>query len=242
MALTPATAGIHTEWVGGRLPERLFDRLPEILDRASMFGWGTGRGGDRRTARRVPTGRVGQGAGFCFTGRIWRAATIERRQQRVNEQIRAASVRAIDADGTQLGIINTSDALAKAHDANLDLVEVAPLENPPVCRIMDYGKFKYQQRKRQNKSHAHQSRNKEIRLRPKIGKHDFDFKVNRARGFLRDKNKVVFSVVFRGRENAHVNEGFKLVENVIQELDDVGKVEQNPGMQGRRLVLIMAPK
>lgn len=114
--------------------------------------------------------------------------------------------------------------------------------DPPVCRIMDYGKFKYQQKKRQHRSHAHHSRNKEIRLRPKIGKHDFDFKINRAREFLVQKDKVIFSVVFRGRENAHVDEGFKLVNNVVESLEDVAKVEQNPALHGRRIVLILAPK
>lgn len=173
---------------------------------------------------------------------VWRVPAIERRQQRINDQIRATPVRAIDQDGTQLGVISTADALAKARIANLDLVEVAPLEDPPVCRIMDYGKFKYQQKKRQHKTLTHQSKNKEIRLRPKIGEHDLEFKVNRAREFLKAKDKVVFSVVFRGRENAHVQEGFKLVSRVISDLEDVAKVEQNAGMQGRRIVLILAPK
>ncbi|MFV2067494.1 MAG: translation initiation factor IF-3 [Pirellulales bacterium] len=167
---------------------------------------------------------------------------MERRQQRINEQIRAAKVRAIAADGEQLGVIDTSDAMLKAKEANLDLVEVASQEDPPVCRIMDYGKFKYQQKKRQHKGHTHHSKNKEIRLRPKIGQHDFDFKVNRARGFLEQKDKVIFSVVFRGRENAHVEEGFKLVKNVVEQLDDIAKVEQNASMQGRRIVLILAPR
>ncbi len=138
--------------------------------------------------------------------------------------------------------MSTADALARARDARLDLVEVAPMGDPPVCRIMDYGKFKYQQKKRQHRSHAHHSRNKEIRLRPKIGKHDFDFKINRAREFLVQKDKVIFSVVFRGRENAHVDEGFKLVNNVVESLEDVAKVEQNPALHGRRIVLILAPK
>jgi len=141
-----------------------------------------------------------------------------------------------------LGIISTADALTRAREVNLDLVEVAPLEDPPVCRIMDHGKFKYQQRKRQNKGHVHHSKNKELRLRPKIGKHDFDFKINRARDFLKQKDKVIFSVVFRGRENAHVQEGFRLVENVVRELEDVAKVEQNASLHGRRIVLILAPK
>ena len=173
---------------------------------------------------------------------MWRVTAIERRQQRINDQIRATPVRAIDQDGTQLGVISTADALVKARNANLDLVEVAPLEDPPVCRIMDHGKFKYQQKKRQHKTQTHHSKNKEIRLRPKIGAHDLEFKVNRAREFLKQKDKVVFSVVFRGRENAHVQEGFKLVSRVISDLEDVAKVEQNAGMQGLRIVLILAPK
>jgi translation initiation factor IF-3 len=148
----------------------------------------------------------------------------------------------ISAEGEQLGILSTDDAIGRARESDLDLVEVAPQENPPVCRIMDYGKFKYQQKKRQHKTHTHQSKNKEIRLRPKIGEHDLDFKVNRARTFLKQKDKVVFSVVFRGRENAHVQEGFKLVEGVISNLQDVAKVEQMPSLQGRRIVLILAPK
>ena len=166
----------------------------------------------------------------------------ERHQQRINSQIRVTPIRVIGEDGVQLGIIDTADAMTKAMEAKLDLVEVAPGEAPPVCRIMDYGKFKYQQKKRQHKTHVHHSKNKEIRLRPKIGDHDFHFKLNRAREFLRQKDKVIFSVVFRGRENAHVQEGFKLVERVIVELGDVSKVEQNAMMQGRRVVIILAPK
>ena len=129
-----------------------------------------------------------------------------------------------------------------AREIGLDLVEVAPSETPPVCRIMDYGKYKYQQKKRQHKSHSHHGKNKEIRLRPKIGKHDFDFKVNKARDFLAHKDKVIFSVVFRGRENAHVEEGFKLIRNVVTELEDTAKVEQAAAMHGRRIVVILAPK
>jgi translation initiation factor IF-3 len=124
----------------------------------------------------------------------------------------------------------------------MDLVEVAPTEKPPVCRIMDFGKFKYQQKKRQHKGHTHHSRNKELRLRPKIGDHDLMTKVNRAKEFLEQKDKVIFSVIFRGRENAHIQEGYKLVDRLIKELDSVAKLEQNPSMQGRRIVVIFAPR
>ena len=163
-------------------------------------------------------------------------------QQRINEAIRITPIRVIDEKGEQLGVIPTEEALDKARAAGLDLVEVAPTERPPVCRIMDYGKFKYQQKKRHHKGHVHQSQNKEMRLRPKIGEHDLMTKVNRAKQFLEKKDKVVFSVIFRGRENAHVEEGFKLIERVTKELEEVAKLEQEPGMQGRRIVVTYAPK
>ncbi|MEM9351375.1 MAG: translation initiation factor IF-3 [Planctomycetota bacterium] len=167
---------------------------------------------------------------------------MERKQQRINDQIRVTPLRVVSNDGEQLGVLDKDDALERAREAGLDLVEVAPNENPPVCRIMDFGKFKYQQKKRQHKGHTHQSKNKEIRLRPKIGEHDFETKKNRARKFLQERDKVVCSVIFRGRENAHVDEGFKLVERLIAELEDISKVEQAPAMAGRRIVLILAPK
>jgi translation initiation factor IF-3 len=148
----------------------------------------------------------------------------------------------IGHEGEVLGVLETIDALQRAKEVGLDLVEVAPQEKPPVCRIMDYGKFKYQQKKRQHKGHTHHSKNKELRVRPKIGDHDLMTKVNRAKEFLADKDKVIFSVIFRGRENAHVDEGFKLVQRLTKELEDVAKLEQNPQMQGRRIVVIFAPK
>lgn len=148
----------------------------------------------------------------------------------------------IGAEGDQLGVITRDQALDLAREAGLDLVEVAPNEKPPVCRIMDFGKFKYQQKKRQHKGHTHHSKNKEIRLRPKIGDHDFLTKANHARKFLEERDKVVCSVIFRGRENAHVDEGFKLVEKLTANLADIAKVEQPAAMHGRRIVVIYAPK
>jgi translation initiation factor IF-3 len=167
---------------------------------------------------------------------------IDRKAQRINEQIRISPVRVIGQDGAVLGVIDTSEALQRAREVGMDLVEVAPQEKPPVCRIMDYGKFKYQQKKRQHKGHTHHSRNKELRLRPKIGDHDLMTKVNRAKEFLEQKDKVIFSIIFRGRENAHVDEGFKLVERLIKGLETDAKLEQPPQMQGRRIVVIFAPK
>jgi translation initiation factor IF-3 len=107
---------------------------------------------------------------------------------------------------------------------------------------MDFGKFKYQQKKRQHKGHTHHSKNKELRLRPKIGEHDLETKLNRAKEFLAEKDKVIFSVIFRGRENAHVDEGYKLVDRIVKDLEPIAKLEQNPQMHGRRIVVIFAPK
>ena len=107
---------------------------------------------------------------------------------------------------------------------------------------MDYGKFKYQQKKRQNKSHTHQSKIKEIRVRPKTGEHDIEVKVSRAREFLTHKDKVIVSVVFRGRELAHIEEGQRVIKQVLQSLEDIGKVESAPSQQGRRITCILAPK
>lgn len=129
-----------------------------------------------------------------------------------------------------------------AREANLDLVEVAPNERPPVCRIMDYGKYKYQRSKKQNKKHVHQTKLKEIRLRPKTGQHDIDFKVKRAIDFLKHKDKVQISVLFRGRELAHEEEGRKVAEEVIEALEEYGKVETPVTRQGRRITAVVAPK
>ncbi len=164
------------------------------------------------------------------------------RNHRVNEQIRISPVRVINADGALLGILNTDEALTRAREADLDLVEVAPNERPPVCRIMDFGKFKYQQKKKKDKGHTHQSKIKEIRVRPKTGEHDLDFKLTQAKGFLEHKDKVVVSVIFRGREIAHVEEGRKVIDHILRELQEFGKVEAPPSHQGKRIVATVAPK
>lgn len=163
-------------------------------------------------------------------------------QQRINEQIRVSPVRVISADGAQLGVMSIDEALSRARADGLDLVEVAPTERPPVCRIMDFGKFKYQQKKRHHKGTVHHTKIKEIRLRPKIGDHDVAFKVKQARGFLELKDKVRVSVVFKGRELAHVEEGFKVVQGVIKQLEDVSKVEAAPSQMGKRIEATLAPK
>lgn len=163
-------------------------------------------------------------------------------KQRINEQIRITPIRVIGADGAQLGILPTDEALRQARALDLDLVEVAPAERPPVCRIMDYGKFKYQQKKRQHKGHAHQVKIKEIRVRPKTGDNDIQVKVNKAREFLAEKDKVIVTVVFRGRELAHIDEGRKVIDDVLAQLADVSKVESPPVHHGRRMICTIAPK
>jgi translation initiation factor IF-3 len=148
----------------------------------------------------------------------------------------------ISGDGVQLGILSIEEALAAARQAELDLVEVAPTEVPPVCRIMDYGKFKYQQKKRQHRGHAHQVKIKEIRVRPKTGEHDIQVKVNRAREFLIHKDKVLLSVMFRGRELAHIEEGRRVIDEVLQQLQEISRIESPPTQQGRRIVCTLAPR
>jgi translation initiation factor IF-3 len=169
-------------------------------------------------------------------------AEVIEKQHRINEQIRITPVRVIGADGAVYGIIPTDEALSRAREAGLDLVEVAPNEKPPVCRIMDFGKFKYQQKKKQHRTHVHQTKIKEIRLRPKTGDHDIEFKVNQAKGFLQHKDKVVVSVVFRGRELAHIEEGQRVIRMIIEQLDPVSKVESPPQQMGRRLVCTLTPR
>ncbi len=172
----------------------------------------------------------------------WRGTATEPNKQRINEQIRVTAVRVIGADGSQLGIIPTEEALLQARKAGLDLVEVAPNESPPVCRIMDYGKFKYQQKKRQGKGQSHQTKVKEVRVRPKTGEHDINVKINRARDFLLHKDKVLLTVVFRGREMAHVEEGQRVIAAVLEQLEDCAKIESPPTQQGRRILCTLGPK
>jgi len=160
---------------------------------------------------------------------------------RINGQIRISPIRVVSEEGEQLGIIPTESALDRARDAGLDLVEVAPNERPPVCRIMDYGKFKYEKNKKQQSSHA-KTKTKEIRLRPKTGDEDVRTKIRQAEKFLEHKDKVQVSVLFRGREMAHIEEGRKVMEMVVEMLSEVGKVETQPQQHGRRMICMIAPK
>jgi len=161
---------------------------------------------------------------------------------RVNEQIRLSPVRVVAADGAMLGIMPTGKAMEAAREAGMDLVEVAPNERPPVCKIMDFGKFKYQQKKKSGKTVTHQVKTKEIRIRPKTGDHDIEVKLKRAREFLGEHDKVLLNVLFRGREMAHIDQGRMVLMEMITKLEDVAKVEKPPSMEGRRMTAILAPK
>jgi len=163
-------------------------------------------------------------------------------KQRVNEQIRISPIRLIGAAGEQLGVVPTSQALEMAREANLDLVEVAAQERPPVCKILDYGKFRYQQSHKKTKAKTHQQKLKEIRVRPKTGDHDIDTKINQARRFLEHKDKVQLNVLFRGRELQHIEEGQRIILYMMEKLVDIAKVEQAPRMEGKRMVCMLAPK
>ncbi len=158
--------------------------------------------------------------------------------------IRASEIRLIGADGEQVGIMPLAEALSRAAEAHLDLVEVAPQANPPVCRIMDYGKFKYLQSKKTQEARKKQTviQVKEVKFRPKIEDHDVGFKVKNIRRFLAQKDKIKVSLIFRGREIAHPQIGIDLLKRVAAELEDIGTVEQAPKIEGRNLTMIIAPK
>jgi len=168
--------------------------------------------------------------------------TENRDPTRINTNIRISPIRVVSEKGEQLGIIPTEDALERARDAGLDLVEVAPNERPPVCRIMDYGKYKYDKNKKKNTGGAHHTKTKEIRLRPKTGKEDIRTKIRQAEKFLKHKDKVQVSVLFRGREMAHIEEGRKVMEMVIEELSEFGKIDTEPQQHGRRIICMISPK
>jgi translation initiation factor IF-3 len=162
----------------------------------------------------------------------------------VNRQIRISPVRVIGVDGEQMGILPVEEALNAAEEQGLDLVEVAPNSRPPVVRIMDYGKYKYEQARkaRQAKKKQHQVQIKEVKFRPGIEEHDLEFKLRHARQFLEEGNKVKATMMFRGRQMAHPELGLEVLHQVADALEDVGKVEAEPSMEGRNMTMIIAPK
>jgi len=162
----------------------------------------------------------------------------------INTNIRAKEVRVIDPDGNQVGIIPTYKALATAGDFGLDLVEISPNANPPVCKIMDYGRYKYEQTKKKQEAKKKQStfQVKEIKIRPKTGEHDLEIKINHIKKFIGKKDKVKVTVVFRGREIALSELGRNLLKKIAEDIDDIALVEQYPKFEGRTMMMILSPK
>ncbi|MBN1787492.1 MAG: translation initiation factor IF-3 [Sedimentisphaerales bacterium] len=169
---------------------------------------------------------------------------IARLKLKTNEQIRVSPVRLIDAENNQVGIVNIEEAMEMARQAELDLVEIAPEGQPPVCRIMDFGKYLYElkRKEKQNIKKQHAVALKEIRLRPKIDPHDCETKVNHARKFFEKGHKVQFTMMFRGREMLHVELGQEVMDNIVIQLEDIAKVDKPSVMQGKRMTMFMAPK
>jgi translation initiation factor IF-3 len=167
----------------------------------------------------------------------------ERDQTRVNERIRVPEVRVIDDAGAQIGVMKTPDALAFAQERDLDLVEVAPEARPPVCRVLDYSKYKYEQAQKlkQARKHQQQITVREIKFRPKIAQHDYDTKKHHVERFLRHKDKVKVTIMFRGREVTHPERGTMILDRLAEELSELGVVEQRPMQEGRNMTMMMAP-
>ena len=162
---------------------------------------------------------------------------------RINHRIRAREVRVIDDAGIQLGIMGVRDALRAAEERDLDLVEVAPNAKPPVCRLMDYGKYLYEKQKRERESRKAQKQIeiKEVRLRPKTGEHDIQVVLNKTRKFLKDGAKVRVRIRFRGREIVHRDVALDLMKRVTEELAEEAVIESRPGFEGRSMVMLLAP-
>jgi len=163
---------------------------------------------------------------------------------RINERIRAREIRVINEEGGQLGIMPPYEALRIARNQGLDLVEVAPTANPPVCRIINYGKYLYQLSKRQHEARKHQKsiELKEVKMRPRTSPHDFETKRNKVIEFLREGAKVKVTIMFRGREMAHRDLGFKMMERLAEEVSEVGMIETRPKIEGPNLSTIIAAK
>jgi len=170
--------------------------------------------------------------------------TPSREGPRVNRDIAVAQVRLIDEQGENVGIVATDEAIERAEDAGMDLVEISPGADPPVCKILDYGRFKYQDQKKKNEARKKQKTIdiKEIKMRPNIDTHDYDVKMRSINRFIADGDKVKVTMRFRGREMVHQELGLKVLDRVRDELDEVAKVEQFPKMEGRQMIMVVAPK
>jgi len=167
----------------------------------------------------------------------------DRDTTRINERIRVPKVRLIGADGEQLGIVETPEALKRAQEADLDLVEVAPNSKPPVTRLLDYSKYKYEQEQKQKAARKHQTQVnvREIKLRPKIADHDYETKKGHVERFLNQRNKVKITIMFRGREQAHPERGRDLLARLVEDLDGLATIESEPLQEGRNMSMMLAP-
>ncbi len=167
----------------------------------------------------------------------------ERDSTRINERIRVPEVRLIDEDGEQVGIVPTPDALERAREKDLDLVEVSPTSKPPVCRILDYSKYKYEQEQKAKAARKHQQQTnvREIKLRPKIAQHDYETKRGHVERFLKNQDKVKVTIMFRGREQSHPERGRMLLDRLLQDVSEIGVMEQPPLQEGRNMTMLLAP-
>jgi translation initiation factor IF-3 len=163
---------------------------------------------------------------------------------RINDEIRVPQVRLIDDRGEMLGVMSAREALIRAYDVGLDLVEISPNAVPPVCKILDYGKYKYEQQKKANEARKKQKvvEIKEIKVRPNIDDHDYDVKMKQMRNFIGEGDKVKVTLRFRGREMAHQELGVKVLERIRNDLTELVKVEQMPKLENRQMVMVVAPK
>jgi translation initiation factor IF-3 len=159
-------------------------------------------------------------------------------------RIRVSEVRVIDQNGEQLGVLPTGEALRRAREAGLDLVEISPNASPPVCKILDYGKFKYTQKKRAHEAKRKQVvvKLKEVKMRPSTDEHDFQFKLRHIKRFLAEGDKAKVTVVFKGREVAYIDRGRAVMKRIIEEVKNEGKVEHPPSMEGRAMIMVLAPQ
>ncbi|GBR01600.1 translation initiation factor IF-3 [Asaia lannensis] len=171
-------------------------------------------------------------------------AAPTREGPRVNEEIRVPQVRLIDADGEMAGVMTTRDALARAYSVGLDLLEISPTAEPPVVKILDYGKFKYEQQKKKNEARKKQKviEIKEVKVRPSTNENDYQVKLRAMNAFLAEGDKVKVSLRFKGREMAHQELGIKMLERIRTEMEDKAKVEQMPKLENRQMIMVLAPR
>lgn len=181
--------------------------------------------------------------GFPSRGRIRGRLPENKDEHRLNERIRVPQVRLIDDEGNQVGVVPTEQALQMARNKGLDLMEISPNSKPPVCKILDYGKFKYEKKKKEHAAKKKQTvvKVKEVQFRPRTDQHDLDFKFNNARSFLEEGAKVKVNMLFRGREVAYSRNGYEVMNKLAESVQDIAQVEAPPKMEGRKMIMILAP-